>query len=158
MTEIIDNPAQSITAPTDETFAQYVDRIGRARRMVQYKNGKPIELDPNLDYSFLMLGFKKDPQTGTGIATPEQFKALVAAIKRNVDEMEAAGLLPEDWVQVVATPFDVIPPQVPGKFVEEAEERGLIIKTLLVGNIGFAIARMPPEVVKEEVVVDDNEE
>jgi len=136
MTDIISNPAHQITAQSAETLDEYSARIRKSSmKPIRYKDGTPIELDPKLQYSFLMMGL-------TRLATPEEFGALYTAIMTTVAQMEASGALPEGWVKTVATPFDVLPPAVPEQYTENIGEDE--VKTFLVGEAGFSIVRVSP--------------
>jgi len=55
------------------------DRLYRqSKRPLQYRNGAMIELDPNLQYSFLMLGMER-------LLTPEEFGVVYTAMKTALD-------------------------------------------------------------------------
>ena len=138
MTTIIQNQAQSVEVNTTETFDQFATRIFKdSKRPVRFKNGADIELDPKLEYSFLMLGL-------TQLATPQEFEVLFTAIMGAIAQAESQGLIPAGWVKTVATPFDVLPPKIPNKFADEIGNATL--KTLLVGEVGFAVVKEePPE-------------
>jgi hypothetical protein len=133
MVEFIENQAQMVVTVADETFEQYAKRIGDAKVPIQYKDGRAIELRPDLEYSFLMLGLKK-------LATPEQFGILASTIMAEVQKLESQGVLPEDWVQQVATPFDVVPPQLREEFLT-ALDADIEIVISVNGYIGLDIQK-----------------
>jgi len=138
MTDIVTSPALDITAQTTESFEEFSSRIYKSsKKPLRFKDGKPIELDPTLEHSFLMLGLSR-------LATQEEFTKLYTAFMTTIAQMEVNGDLPADWVKSVATPFDVIPPAIPPQFTENLGEAE--IKTYLVGEVGFAIVKeYPPE-------------
>jgi len=145
MTTFIDHQAQEITVQTEESFGDFASRIHRtSRRQLRYRDGAMIELKPDLDYVNLKLGLRRDPQTGKGFATPELFESLSMAIMGTVKQFESQEMLPEDWVQSVATTFDVVPPQIPQKFLDELEE-GEELVFCLVGELGLVIEKRSPQ-------------
>lgn len=149
MTEIINHPAQEISVQTSETFDQYADRLyKRSRRLFQHGDGTLIELHPDLEYSFLMLGL-------TRLATPEEFGVLYTTIMTAIAQAETQGLIPSDWVKTVATPLDVKPPSVPQRLIEDDAE----VKIYLTGELQFSVTKqmkepvepvMPEETIPEE--------
>jgi hypothetical protein len=141
--EVVTHPAQNIAVATAETFDQFTNRIYRSsKRQLRYKDGEPVELNPEWEYSFLMLGM-------TRLATPPEFEVLYTRIMTSIAQAEAAGEIPAGLVQSVATPFDVTPPKIPAQYIEELEE-GAEMKTYLVGEVGFAVTKKFPEPVVEE--------
>jgi hypothetical protein len=152
MTEIIQSAAQRVTLESDETFAQYADRVFRTRRPIQYKDGTPIEVDPNLQYSFLMLGL-------TRLATPEEFGVLYGIIMSAVAEAESQGIVPAGWIKTVGTPFDLIPKPVPSKFADEIPAN-TVIKTYIAGEMSYDIRLeiLPPEEESEHEEPQEAEE
>ena len=134
MAEVIEHPAQSLAFETGETFSQFADRVYRqSKRPLQYSDGAMIELDPELQYSFMMFGM-------TRLLTPEEFAAVYEAMMTALAKAEKKGTVPAGLIKTVATPFDVMPPRIPDSFVDGLEE-GAVIKTYLVGDTGFAVAK-----------------
>ena len=146
MTEIVEHPAQQLTLMTDETFLQFADRVQRTNtRPIMHKDGHLLELDPESEYSFLMLGL-------TRLATPEEFAVLLKIIMQAVDQAEAQGVIPKKWVRSVATPFDIPKrPELSERFADELEE-GARIKCYLTGNTTFTFVKEPPPPLWENTV------
>ena len=60
MTEIIENQSQNLVVQMGESFDQFASRVyGQSKRGIHFKDGTQIELNPNLAYSFLMLGMER---------------------------------------------------------------------------------------------------
>jgi len=147
-----------ITASDYESFDQCAERIYKAtHRRLRYKDpdnpenkdGVLIEIDPNLHQVFLMLSL-------TRLGTPEEFYALFGAIMAMVKQMEDAEQLPRDWVQSVATPFNIKCPKIPEHFADDID--GAVIKAYLTGSAEITINREvlstkepEPEVQEEEL-------
>ena len=152
MTEIIQHPAQQVTVNTEETFDQYKKRIKETRTEIRaFKDGMPIAVDSAMQYSFLMLGMER-------LLTPEEFAAVYMAVMSAIDQMEKAGVLPEELVKTVSTPFDATPPVIPDRFREEAGD-GVELVVHFVCNTGFEIVKEypPDEAVEEEDADTDSD-
>ena len=165
MTEIIPFQAQDVTCSDYETFEQFADRVYKAtKKPLMYKDtatnedgtlvnpgGVLIEINPELYYSFLMLGL-------TRLGTPEEFAELFGAIMGVVGQMEAMGRLPVGWVKSVATPFNIRCPKIPEQFADPVA--GTVMKAYLVGDAAIAIRRESPppeESLEVEETVEEEE-
>ena len=148
MTEVIQHPARQVSVNTEETFSQYARRIRDTRSEIRtFKNGAPIVLRSELQYTFLMLGMER-------LLTPEEFELVFMAIMTKIKEMEAAGILPPDVVKTVETPFDLTPPEIPERFLSELAP-GVLLESRFVGSMGFEIVTVyppDPEEVEEPTV------
>ena len=126
--EIIEHPAQQLSARTEENFEEFTRRMARSTmRPLQYGDGTKIEIKPERILCFLGLELES-------VATPELFENLCTAIMTQVKQFEAKGLLPKDWVKRVGTPMDITPPSIPKHFIDDVNASGGAVKTLLNGN------------------------
>ena len=158
MTEVIQYQATDITASDYETFDECAERIFKAtQRRLRYKDpdnpknidGIPIEIDPDLYYPFVMLGV-------TRLGTKKEFTMLFEAIKSVVKQMEAAGLLPKDWVKTIATPFNMKCPKIPEHFADDIA--GAVVKAYLTGTAQISINREIPPPPAEEPSAEEEAE
>ena len=140
-TTVIEQQAQHLEVRTDESFLEFADRVHRKNmRPLCYENGSLIELDPELEYSFLMLGMKR-------LLTQEEFVIVYAAFMSEIKRLEDSGALPKDLVRTVATPFDIprsARPVIPSKFADEIEDDA-VIKMYLTGNTSFTLGKILPD-------------
>jgi hypothetical protein len=143
MTTVVEHPAQSLEMRSDMTFDEFAGHVWRKnRRDLRHKNGEPVELMPGNSYAFLMVGLKE-------LLTPEQFALVLERFMVEVKKLEAEGLLPNDSLAVVATPFDVPSlPAIPDMFADELED-GVKIAIYLTGELSFTLAKKYP-VAKDE--------
>ena len=145
MTEVIGNPANKVTLSNKLTFEQVAEQLRTASMTsLSYGNGAAIELNPELDYSFLMLGL-------TRLLTSQEFGVVYMSIMAAIAQAESQGLIPPGLIKQVATTFDV--PKVEGLdemldgLIPEGEELHLALR----GTLGLEITKSPiPEVVVEE--------
>jgi hypothetical protein len=154
MTEIIQNPATDITAADYETFDQYSSRVYHATKMpLRYADprededgnrinpgGLPIELNPELHYSFLMLGMER-------LATPAEFATIFTVVGAALKQLEQQGKIPADMIKTVATPFNVKVPKIPEEFAPDSrmQEGEPVIKSYLTGEVAIAVVREYPQ-------------
>ena len=146
MTTVIENQATPFLLRTDETFLEFANRISKSNVCnVGYKDGSLIELDPNLEYSFVLLGLKR-------LLTPEEFAFVYTAMMDAVHKLEVQGVLSEGLVETVATPFDIpARPAIPNQFADTQED-GADIKTYLTGSLTFTMVNHVPPT---QVEIDD---
>ena len=157
MTTVIEHPAQNLTMRTELTFNEFADHVWRTnRRQLRYSDGAMIELQPDLAYSFLMLGMER-------LLTPEEFGVVYFCVMQALEQAEKKGLIPTGLVKSVATPFDVPNrPAIPDKFADDIEEEATV-KTYLTGEVSFTVAKeypietVEPEECDGEVVIDDGD-
>jgi len=152
MTNVNAGKAQQVAIDNKLTWDEYRERVFRKRFEIKYrdeydaetgaliKRGEPILLDPESEYSFLLLKMQRR-------LTEQEFGAVYMAIMGTIASFEEAGHLPKGLIQEVGTPFDLIPPDIPEEYEEELGE-GEILNTYVVGDIGYRLERerkpLPP--------------
>ena len=137
------NPAQTITADTTETFTDFANKVFKSsKRPIRHGNGQPVELETDSTYSVVLLKLSE-------IATPQQFAALLGIIMQGVAEATAQEIIPEGWLQHIATPFDLHTPAIPERYIDNEHEH----KIFLTGEMQYVLTR---ECKPEEEEVEDN--
>jgi len=155
MTTVIEHPAMCLTMRTEMKFDEFADHVWRAnKRELRHRNDKLIELKPGLDYTFLMLGMKR-------LLNKKEFGIVYQKFMSEIKQLEEAGILPKDSVEIVATPLDVPTlPKIPDKFADKIEDGVKIKIYLTASDLSFTIAKeypvetVEPEVSDGEIVID----
>ena len=154
MTTVNENQAQQVTMRTEMTFAEYKDFIFQQRYPIRYrevkdefdnviKPGEPIEVKPDSFNSVLFLRLKR-------AGTPQEFEMLMLAVMTIIEQWETQNLLPKEWVEDIATPFDLTPKAVPDKFADEIGE-DMEVKIFLDGELRYRLERVAiPQPIEEE--------
>jgi hypothetical protein len=107
--DINENPAQVLTPVTGESFIKIARRIQQqSARKIAYNNGKPIEIDPDTEYSVVLLGM-------TELLDTDGFNALMPFIGEAIEKATVAGVLAPGQIKSIATAFS-IPKQPPFPF------------------------------------------
>ena len=118
---------------------------------MRYSDGALIELAPGLAHVFMMLGMKR-PLNG------EEFALVYERFMAEIKRLEEKGLLPEDLVEVVATPFAVPNlPAIPEKFADEIDD-GAVKKIYLTGEVSFSLVKEYPHLETVEPEEEEGEE
>jgi len=100
--DINENKALTISANFGETFADVAKRVQiNSARPITFDNGTPIELDPESEYSILML---KMPE---GVLTTEEFDALTPYLFGGIAQAVMAGVLSPTRIADIATIFTI---------------------------------------------------
>jgi len=100
--EINENKAQVISANFGETFADVAKRVQiNSARPIAFDSGKAIELDPESEYSVLLL---KMPN---GVLTTEEFDALTPYLFGGIGQAVEAGVITADRIDDIATIFTI---------------------------------------------------
>jgi hypothetical protein len=135
--DINPNPAQNVAVDTNETFSEFSTRIHDKRVLpLLFDNGEPITLNPESKYCVMAFEL-------TDFATQEQFAVLFGTIYQAIKGAEDAGAIPKDWCKNVATLFNLTPPEVPQRYLEEVP--GAKVRITWKGEQRFLIEREEPE-------------
>jgi len=167
MTTVNPGKAQQVWVDPNESFNDYSQRVFLKRFPIKFRDetieepieteegtvtktrikpGEPIVLKLDSVYSAVFLRMKR-------VLTPQEFQTVFGAIMMTIKQFEAQGLLPEDLVEDVMTPFDLSPPIIPERFLEELEENEEI-QAEIVGNVGYELKKYKKPVVIEEPEVE----
>ena len=130
------NPAQTVKVDAEETWDDFVERLYKRSSALTFENGSNIEVNPDSKYAVLALEI-------SDIATQEQFAGLLFLINEAITKAEAAGIVPANWCKSVATLFNLEPPQIPQRFLDEIE--GAVCKIIWTGTQRYTAVRELPD-------------
>jgi hypothetical protein len=105
--------AANYQVTTFEDFRQRI--INTSDQDIAYADGTPIKLEPGGKYSFISLKLGE-------FLTAEQFYILLGGISKVIGDLSAAGTLPENLLQGVATIMDIETVPVPEGLTDKQVE------------------------------------
>jgi len=154
MTNVNAGKAQQVAIDSRLNWDEYKSRVFTKRFEIKYRDeydtetgaltkiGDPIKLNPDSEYSFLVLEMQRR-------LTEQEFGAVYMAIMGTIAAFEDQGHLPKGLIKEVGTPFDLIPPAIPAEYTEELSENE-VINTYVVGDIGYRLEKELKPIEEEE--------